>query len=270
MAVLFARPLRVSTRCVAAVLALLPTAVLAQVPPLNDTGMTNCYNTWQATGTTEQPGFEGQDCTRGAAAADLAGVMYKIGGSSTAGRDYSKIANDGSELPNTALQGSGPGDWGCTRDNITGLVWELKTSDGGLRHGNHTYRWYDPDPGNNGGQPGSTGGATCGGTLPDNACNTLAYVQAVNALSGDARLCGASDWRLPSSAELQSLVDSQQTVFPSVDHAWLPGVPANHVWTGQTYPAPPNSARTVDFRLGTALTQMKTVATRIVLVRGGP
>ncbi len=242
----------------------------AQVPPLNDTGVITCYTAGQATGGTEQPGFEGQDCSRGAAAAEMAGVLYKTGGSSTRGRDYSKIANNGSELPVSAVRGPGPGDWGCTRDNVTGLIWELKTGDGGLRDADHTYRWYNPDPNQNGGQPGSTGGATCSGTLPDNACNTLAFQQAVNALAGPARLCGASDWRLPDTAELYSLVDFQRSSFPSIDQEWFPGTPANYVWSRETHPGGLADARVLDFRAGVGTGQMKTQALRILLVRGAP
>ncbi len=268
MTVLFLRPIRAAVLRAAPALALLPPAALAQVPPLNDTGMTNCYNSWQATGTTEQPGFEGQDCRRGAAA-ELAGVLYKIGASATPGRDYTRIGNDGSELPASAVVGPGSGDWACTRDNVTGLVWELKTGGDGLRHVDHTYTWYNPDPGHNGGNPGSTGGATCGGTLPDGACNTLAYRQAVNALSGAMRLCGATDWRLPNTAELYSLVDFQRTDYPSIDQDWFPGTPANYVWSGESSPNV-LYARVQDFRAGTGVGLHKTQALSVMLVRGGP
>lgn len=270
MTVLLSGGVQVVARCAAGALVMLPLPALAEVPPLNDTGMITCYNASQATGNTEPPGFEGQDCSRGAAAAEMAGVLYKIGGSSTRGRDYTKIANDGSELPASATRGPGPGDWGCTRDNVTGLTWELKTSDAGLRHVDHSYRWYNPDPNHNGGQPGSTGGATCGGTLPDNACNTLAYQQAVNSLVGAARLCGANDWRLPDTAELYSLVDFQRSSFPSIDQAWFPGTPADYVWSRETHPAALADARVLDFRAGVGSGLMKTQALRILLVRGVP
>jgi hypothetical protein len=46
---------------------------------------------------------------------------------------YTKIANDGSELPDSATLGTNPTDWACTKDNKTGLIWEVKTDDGGLR-----------------------------------------------------------------------------------------------------------------------------------------
>lgn len=199
--------------------------------PVNDTGKVSCVdNSTTATGTVspatpdpEAAGFNEQDCTRGAAAADALGVLYKQGGSSQPGRDYTKIANDGSVLPNSATLGSAPGDWACTRDNTTGLIWEVKTDDGGLRDKDHRYTWYDPDPQRNGGNAGSTGSDSCSGTLPGGLCNMLAYRTAVNALAGASRLCGASDWRLPDSIELQSLLHYGVPISdPSIDTAWFP------------------------------------------------
>jgi len=102
--------------CVAALLAGLPVA--AQTLRLNDTGQITCYdNSATPTGTvspfTPNPtatGFAAQDCVRGAAAADALGRMVKVGGSTVPGRDYTKIANDGSVLPADAELGSGPTD----------------------------------------------------------------------------------------------------------------------------------------------------------------
>ncbi|MBK9654800.1 MAG: DUF1566 domain-containing protein [Rhodanobacteraceae bacterium] len=171
----------------------------------------------------ETAGFNEQDCTRGASAADALGVLYKQGGSSQPGRDYSKIANDGSELPNSATLGSAPGDWACTRDNTTGLIWEVKTDDGGLRDKDHRYTWYEPDANRNGGNAGSTGSDSCASTLPGGLCNMQAYRTAVNALAGSARMCGATDWRLPDLTELHTLIHYGVPISdPSIDTAWFP------------------------------------------------
>ena len=40
------------------------------------------------------------------------------------------------------------------RDNVTGLMWEVKTDDGGLRDKDWTYSWYNPDATTNGGSAG--------------------------------------------------------------------------------------------------------------------
>lgn len=213
-------------------------AVLAQTHPLADTGQIICYDDTGSTGTVSastpnpvQPGFEGQDCVRGAAAADAVGAMTKRGGSTRPGADYTRIANDGSELPANAALGSGPGDWACTRDNITGLVWELKVNDAShLRHLSHTYTWYDTNAAVNGGNAGTIGtSASCNSTLTH--CNTTAYRDAVNALG----LCGATDWRLPTADELQSLVHYGLTSGARIDTTWFPNTPAAFFWSGQNY-----------------------------------
>ena len=74
---------------------------------------------------------------------------------------YSKISNSGSVLPDTATLGSGANDWACTKDNKTGLIWEVKTDDGGLRDKDWYYSWYKPN-GDNGGDVGYRGSNTNG------------------------------------------------------------------------------------------------------------
>jgi CRP-like cAMP-binding protein len=71
--------------------------------------------------------------------------------------------------------------WACVRDKVTGLIWEVKTDDGGLRDMHNTYTIYGD---------GRSGDAS-------------ELVATVNA----AGLCGANDWRLPSRLMLHSLVD---------------------------------------------------------------
>jgi hypothetical protein len=67
-----------------------------------------------------------QDCRYGRDAAAAAGVLTKTGGGAK-GFDYTKIANNGTTLGAGAALGNAPTDWACTKDNITGLTWEVKT-----------------------------------------------------------------------------------------------------------------------------------------------
>ncbi len=108
---------------------------------------------------------------------------------------YTKISNTGATLPDTAVLGSGSNDWACTKDNKTGLTWEVKTDDGGLRDKDWTYYWYKPSS-DNGGNEGYTNCST-----KDN-CNTDAFTNAVNTQG----LCGKKDWRMPTGDELMKLV----------------------------------------------------------------
>ena len=177
--------------------------------PLNDTGQVTCYDTTAAAGTVsastptvDPAGFPGQDCVHGFSAADARSPLTKVGFSSTPGRDYTKIANDGRELPRNAALGSGPADWACTRDNLTSLTWEVKVNDPQhLRHLDWTYDY---------------NGRSCGGTLAD--CTSPNLVNAVNA----AGLCGARDWRLPTVQELLGLTDYGRATAPKIDPEAFP------------------------------------------------
>lgn len=106
----------------------------------------------------------------------------------------------------------------CVKDNVTGLVWEQKTDDGGLRDRDWIYTWYSTDSTSNGGSKGyqdyrdydPSYTSTCGNSL--SKCNTQAYVAALNA----ANYCGYRDWRMPSEEELVSIVDFGR-VNPSIN-----------------------------------------------------
>lgn len=264
-------------------LAGLPLACLFLAAPvhaltLNDTGQIACYNASEtSTGTVSQidpspedMGFEGQDCSFGASAADAVGLQLKIGASNVPGRDYTKIANDGSELPPTATRGPNPGDWGCTRDNITGLLWELRTDDAGLRDIDHRYAWGNqtPDTPN-----------TCGGTL--STCNTDAYAVEISALNGAQGLCGRSDWRLPTPLELSGLIAYQTSLAGAepnlIDREYFPDQTntqaVNGFWTGTTATSSitffgSTAAWGVDFANAALIESSKTADLQLRMVSG--
>lgn len=174
--------------------------VVPRINKLNDTGQYWCANGTASFLSCPQVGFAEQDGDGGRDSRARAGLMTKIGGGA-AGLDLTKISNSGRVLPASAGLGGEPHEWACTRDNVTGLTWEVKANDvASLRHMNHMYTWYDPNPATNGGNAGALGTAgTCANSLA--LCNTLAYVEAVNA----SALCGYSDWRMPTAAELRGI-----------------------------------------------------------------
>ena len=163
-------------------LAVSPAFAGAPLPlPLNDSGLEICYDDSAPISCFTTDAYTRQDARFGRDAAAAHGALPKVGAGS-AGFDFTKIANDGSDLPPDAALGDAPGDWACTRDNFTGLVWEVKTDDGGLRDKDWLYTWYYADATDNGGDPGITGGDTCGGTLGIE-CNSDAFAAAVNSTS---------------------------------------------------------------------------------------
>ena len=92
----------------------------------------------------------------------------------------------------------------CVKDNVTGLMWEGKTTSG-LRAGSGSYtNWGD----------GRSGDAS-------------EYVAAVNATA----LCGYSDWRLPTVDELETLVDaSRASPGPTIRSDWFPNTATVFSW----------------------------------------
>lgn len=199
---------------------------------LNDTGIAWCANSNTNNLDCPVAGFEEQDGEFGRDAQARAGTLTKIGGG-VAGFDYTKIAADGSVLAiqDVAWDANGTeaagSQWSCVRDNVTGLIWEVKTTDGGLRDTNSYYSWYNPDNSTNGGNVGSQNGGLCRGS----ECDTYAYVQAVNS----QKLCGASDWRMPTVLELLGIVDSSNFA-PSIDKGYFPNTPSSVLfWTSDPY-----------------------------------
>ena len=86
-------------------------------------------------------------------------------GGGAAGFDYTKIANNGTTLGAGAILGTAATDWACTKDNITGLTWEVKTGyNTDLRYSGHRYSWFSSDGATNGGVAGSMGANTCNAT----------------------------------------------------------------------------------------------------------
>jgi len=127
------------------------------------------------------------------------------------GFSFTKISATGAALPVTA------GSWACVKDNVTGLLWENKTADGGLHDGSHRYTNYSADYGS-----GNLGAAS----------DASGFVAAVN----QQGLCGASNWRLPSADELQSIVDYGVAYpGPTIDSAFFPNTQNYAFWSSSPY-----------------------------------
>ena len=226
---------------------------------LNDTGIDWFADDGNNNLPIEPATHPGQDGGIGRDAAAKAGILTKVG-SGSKGFDFTKIANDGTELPATAALGTNAKDWACTRDNVTGLMWEVKTTSG-LRSQSHSYTWYNSDATKNGGSAGTVSGGTCFAT---GRCDTAKYVADVNA-SG---LCGHNDWLMPARNELLSIADLGRT-NPTIDTGWFPNTPASVFWSASAYAGDSSLAWFVSFDYGYARYFNKSISILARLVRAG-
>lgn len=174
---------------------------------------------------------------------------------------FTKIDAVGRVLPDDAKA------WHCVRDNATGLIWEVKTADGGLHSREHTYTWFNPDEVLNGsveGREGEADDTTCGTpAVVKDGCDTLKYVAAVNA----AGWCGYKDWRVPTVDELRTLID-YGSVLPATSGKFFPDIimPAGF-WTSTPSAAGPSYAWIVIFDDGYLGTCVKSWNYYLRLVR---
>ncbi|MEO8135664.1 MAG: DUF1566 domain-containing protein [Betaproteobacteria bacterium] len=260
---------------------LLFASIAAHAAGLPDTGQNTCFD--DIGGDTvlaasvdsiarDTGAFPRQDCRYGADAAADGGRLTRIGGGPV-GFDYTKIANNGTTLPAAATLGTSSTAWACTRDNITGLTWEVKTTTNtDLRYYGHTYTWYSTDGTTNGGIIGNLGVVpTCNGTLPGipSRCNTQAYVTAVNT----AALCTYTDWRMPSPRELVTLVFAGGSQ-PAAVQSYIPNTDlAAEFWSGASYAQDPAKGWTFSFTDGHVsggVFGAKSSTYAVMVVRGGP
>lgn len=170
---------------------------------------------------------------------------------------YFKLAQNGNILPDdTAV-------WACVQDRATGLIWEVKTDDSSMRDRDNFFTWYEPAADRNHGMAGARNGGRCKGQAD---CDTQAYVQAIN----EQRLCGFSDWRLPTKGELLSLVqdnDGSTATKAKIAAKYFPRTAASWYWTATSNPNKPDYAWFVLFGNGQALNALKRHPKHVRLVR---
>jgi hypothetical protein len=196
---------------------------------LNDTGITFCGDATTNTASCATVGADGgtfprQDARYGRDAQATAGKLAKVGGGG-AGFDFTKIANNGAVLPASAALGTAATDWACTRDNVTGLIWEVKTTSG-LRDMSHYYTFYDRNPATNGGTAGYPSGGVC---FAIGRCDTEKFTADVNS----AGMCGASNWRMPTVKELEGIADLGN--WPTIDPTYFPNTFYSPFWSSSPF-----------------------------------
>jgi len=121
-------------------------------------------------------------------------------------QSYTKLDNNGASLPDNAA------DWAMVQDNVTGLIWEVKTDDSSIHDKDNTYEWLY-------------------------ARNE--YTKELN----EQAFGGYADWRLPYVRELSYLVhlgdplDPQQGILPPIHTAYFPNTSRDFTgfWTYDMY-----------------------------------
>jgi len=154
--------------------------ILAQAGPVPDTGQTKCYDDIGEI-TCPQSGepFHGQDAN------------YTINPPS-----YTKLDAHGNDLPIEATE------WAMVRDNVTGMIWEVKTDGGSIYDKDNQY--------------------TYGNSTED-------FLNVLNA----ENFGGFSDWRLPTLKELRSLVNYGRD-NPTISTDYFSNAVSSDYWSSTT------------------------------------
>lgn len=187
--------------------------------------------------------------------------------SSKNGFNFTKLDENGQILPASAAA------WACVKDNITGLVWEVKptpnnkVANQGLHDADDSYSWRNTDAAQNDDNAGALGAASiCYGYDEEKAqsfCNTEAFVNRVNAEG----YCGFKDWRLPSREELRSIVDYGRHT-PAIDTDYFPDTKSSFYWSATSYAASAQHAWAIDFETGHDNHNLRRSGLFVRLVRG--
>ena len=148
---------------------------------------------------------------------------------------FTKLDERGKELDATKSWADGH----CmTRDNNTGLIWEVKSLvDGALNHVDDKYSWEDAQ---------------------------RIYITKLNR----EHYCSFNDWRIPNKDELRSIIDYSRTE-PAIDLDFFPNMPSDFFWTNIIYQMQPVFGWVIFTGLGSATANSLGSRRRVIAVRGG-
>jgi hypothetical protein len=205
--------------------------------PVPDTGQTKCYDVAGNVIACPSPGqpLYGQDANN---------TINPM--------SYTKLDGSGNALLDSAES------WVMVRDNVTGLIWEVKNDKNGTTDYNNPhdadnyYTWYNPnDP-----YPGYRG-----------STDTQDFIDALNS----DHFGGYSDWRLPSIKELDSIVNLDIPYpGPAINTAYFPNTVPAYYWSSTNLAAvPPHCAWGVAFDYGFDGYLYKFYGYHVRAVRGG-
>lgn len=112
-------------------------------------------------------------------------------------QSYTKLDAGGNDLPDDA-----PWPWAMVRDNVTGLIWEVKTGDGTIHDGNILFTWE----------------------------RAMEFGTTLNSQNYG----GYCDWRLPTAKELLSIVN--RSTYPQINTSYFPNTKPYKYWASPVTP----------------------------------
>jgi len=170
-------------------------------------------------------------------------------------QSFNKLDHNGKDLPDSA------DSWIMVRDNVTGLIWEVKQARDGSpdelnpHDADNLYTWYDDNPETNGGFDGTPGIGT----------DTKSFIQELNG----SYFGGHADWRMPTTQELAAIIN-WDAIDPSTDQFYFPSTSSSAHWTATTNVASIDRAWQVSFNSGGVLgNSLKSNSLNVRAVRGG-
>ena len=110
---------------------------------------------------------------------------------------YTKLDAQGNDLTDSDTE------WTMVRDNVTGLIWEVKTGDGNIHDSDNAYTWQDAQD---------------------------VFIGELNS----RQFGGFSDWRVPSVKELSSIVNSG-TYCCAMNTDYFPNTNSSDDWSSSGY-----------------------------------
>jgi len=145
---------------------------------------------------------------------------------------YTKLDANGKELSDSVTS------WAMVKDNVTGLVWENKTDDGGTHDKDDTYTWQNAQD---------------------------VFIARLNS----ERFGGYSDWRLPTVPALSTLVHADKpNSGPTIDTAYFQHTMPTDYWSSTTNVEDPEHAWLVSFYYGSVFYNNRSRGYHVRAVRG--